>query len=298
MAWSPAIPTRARRWLHRLRLPSPAGERPPLKISPPAMSSCSAVCTPIFAVRGWWATWSSSRCICSRIWSPQPAAGVNLAQPAGTRLDVTVQPRRGYQVEGPARGEVVLGSPNEFDPLYFELRATEAGEGDVRVIVSLAGTIVGYMKLTGRVLSTAGEVSYGEREEVSHTQTLTAVRVDDPDLLLHIEEVQQAGQRGFVITLSAEDPALNLNLKRFGPFFFKATPAPTSRGSTGGSRACPTARPTTRPSPPASLKRTVSTCSKASSPASCRSCSGRCRTASARCSSNPASPGCPGSCAA
>jgi hypothetical protein len=151
---------------------------------------------------------------------------VAVAQPAGTRLDVTVQPRRGYLVEGPARGEIVVGSPTEFAPLVFNLRATEAGDGDVRVIVSLAGTILGYIKITGRVVAGANETTVFERQEVNHTRPVVAVRVDDPDLLVTIEEVDQSGRRGFVLSLSAEDPTLNLNLKKYGPIFFKDDPGP------------------------------------------------------------------------
>ncbi len=154
------------------------------------------------------------------------AAGLAVAQPAGRRLDVTIQPRRGFLVDGPARGEIVVGSPSEFTPLVFNLRASEAGESDVRVIVSLAGTILGYIKISGQVMAAGNTVSSWQREEVNHQQPIAAVRVADPDLLLHIEEVDQSGRRGFVLTLSAQDPALNLNLKKYGPIFFQSDPGP------------------------------------------------------------------------
>jgi len=155
-----------------------------------------------------------------------PTRGLSVAQPAGTSINVTVQPRRGYLVEGPAQAVIVVGSTTEFDPLVFTLRATDPGESDVRVILSRAGTILGYLRITGRVLATPAEMTWAENQMVTHLQPVAAVRVDDPDLLLHIEEVQQGGQRGFVITLTAEDPALNLNLRRFGPVFFQSDPGP------------------------------------------------------------------------
>lgn len=155
-----------------------------------------------------------------------PTRGLTLAQAAGSSINVTVQPRKGYLVEGPAQAEIVVGSPTEYNPLVFNLRATDPGESDVRVILSRAGTILGYLRITGRVLATPGEMTWSENQMVTHLQPVAAVRVADPDLLLHIEEVQQAGQRGFVITLTAEDPALNLNLRRFGPIFFQSDPGP------------------------------------------------------------------------
>jgi hypothetical protein len=155
--------------------------------------------------------------------------GLTLAQPAGTLLDVVVQARRGLEVDGSARASLTIGAPDEFDPLRFTLRAVEAGQGDVRVIVFREGAVLGYLKLLPVVTVPSAFAPAGSpagSPHVANNQHLSLVQVGVPDLSLHIEEVEQAGRRGFVLYLSAADPALNLNLRKFGPVFFQTDPGP------------------------------------------------------------------------
>ena len=149
-------------------------------------------------------------------------AGLSIFQPAGTQLDVVIQARRGLDVVGSARDKLVVGSPNEFTPLSFTLRATEAGDGDVRVIVSKEGTVIGYLTLTPTI-DAAGP---GDARRVAQSQGVAAVEVSSPDLSLFIELKEESGKRGFVTYLSARDASLGLNLKTIGPVIFQSDPGP------------------------------------------------------------------------
>ena len=149
-------------------------------------------------------------------------AGRSIIQPAGTKLDVIIQARRGLEVVGAARNELVIGSQNEFTPLSFTLRATEAGEGDVRVIVSKEGTVIGYLTLSPLIEAAGG----GDARRVAQSQGVAAVEVSNPDLSLFIELKEESGKRGFVTYLSARDLSLNLNMKTIGPVFFQSDPGP------------------------------------------------------------------------
>lgn len=150
---------------------------------------------------------------------------VQVAQPVGAELSVIVQPRRGLEVQGDAKGKLVVGSANEFEPLRFRLLAVEEGEADLRVIVFREGAVVAYLKLNPQVVAALGAA--GGRERLNGAQGFTEVAVQAPDLSLHIEEQTGAGgQRGFVVYLSARNTALNLNEKKIGPTYFQSDPGP------------------------------------------------------------------------
>ncbi len=149
--------------------------------------------------------------------------GLGMAQPAGTELDVIIQARRGLEVSGDARGKLVIGSQDEFEPLRFTLKAVEEGQGDVRVIVSIKGMVFGYLKLTPVVEPAA---SAGDPRPVTVNAGVAAMEVSTPDLTLHIELEERGGQRGFVIYLTAQNPELDLNYKKIGPVFFQTDPGP------------------------------------------------------------------------
>lgn len=158
---------------------------------------------------------------------PRGATGLAVEQPQGTQLDVVVQARRGLEVLGDPAGKLVIGAPDEFEPLRFQLRATEAGDGDARVIVFRDGAVIGYLKLSPSIVASARGLHAGESKPVSFGGSLADVQVETPDLSLHIEEQTAAdGRRGFSVYLSARDASLNLNLKKIGPMYFQSDPGP------------------------------------------------------------------------
>lgn len=153
---------------------------------------------------------------------------VNL--PAGEKLDVVVQVRRGLEPQSTPTGQIIIGSPNEYAPLRFPLKAVEEGTGDVRVIVFHDDAALGYLTLNPILTGPATPAGPGGGQRVATTQNIAAVQVATPDLSLHIEEVQQNNQRGFVIYLTAADTGLGLNLEKYGPVYFQSDPGPYFAG--------------------------------------------------------------------
>jgi hypothetical protein len=159
--------------------------------------------------------------------SPEMAAAgtpgiLPLALKVGTVLDVVVQPKRGFTLEG--AGELSLTVTDEEDMVMFKLTATDLGPGDVRVFAFQGGQRLGTIILKPTVVAAAQPVS---KERVSQEQAVvpppaTAV---DPDLyLLILESPPVGGQFAFTFMLKSRDPGVGLHFNKFGPVTLKRNP--------------------------------------------------------------------------
>jgi hypothetical protein len=148
--------------------------------------------------------------------SPMPETGpaLPLALPLGTSVDIVVQPRRGFVLEGIGEGRLVISSEEEILPLQFKLRGVAVGIGQLRVLAFNRGQPLGALTLHVAVLDASRNTS---AQPLSQEQPLEPVRIYQPDLSLLILEHRDAGQPAFTFRLTAQDPALSLNLKPFGP---------------------------------------------------------------------------------
>lgn len=145
-----------------------------------------------------------------------------LALPLGARIDVVVQPKRGFVLEGPGEGSLVISDPEETLPLQFRLKATELGPGKIRVLAFHQGQPLGALTLAPTVLP-AAESPAGQRH--SHEQAIVPVLVvHQPDLALLILEHESEGKPALTFRLTALDPTLGLFLKRFGPVPLRLDP--------------------------------------------------------------------------
>jgi len=155
--------------------------------------------------------------------SAEPAAGAALpiALPRGARVDVVIQPKRGFVLEGTGEGSLVISDEEETLPLQFKLKATDLGPGKIRILAFHQGQPLGTITLAPTVVP-ATEAAAGQRR--SHEQPMTPVSVQQPDLSLLILEHQSNGQPALTFRLTALDPSLGLNLKRFGPVLLRTDP--------------------------------------------------------------------------
>jgi len=152
----------------------------------------------------------------------QPGVGIGLTQAVGTVLDIVVQARRGFAIEGRNEGKLTVTSEEETLPLQFTLRATETGPGDVRVLVFQQGQPVGMIRLAPSIVA---QLPAGETRSVdTREQPLAPATVKLPDLQMFIEETQVNGTRGFILRLSSPDPSMDLNFARFGPVLLQSDP--------------------------------------------------------------------------
>jgi hypothetical protein len=156
--------------------------------------------------------------------SAESAAGMALplALPIGATVNVVVEPKRGFVLEGPGEGSLVISDPEETLPLQFRLKATELGPGKIRVLAFNQGQALGALMLAPTVLP-ATEAVAGQRR--SHEQEMApVVLVHQPDLALLILEHESEGQPALTFRLTALDPGLGLFLKRFGPVSLRMDP--------------------------------------------------------------------------
>jgi hypothetical protein len=146
----------------------------------------------------------------------------------GDSLDILIQPRRGFQVVGDSHGSLEVPASGESPELLFKLKAMDVGKGEIRVVVFSHGETLGVITIEPTVEPAPATATRGltpsAPAEVS-AAALVAASPRIPDLSMFIEERETGGKLEFTIRLSASDPALDLNLKPFGPFTLEVDPS-------------------------------------------------------------------------
>jgi hypothetical protein len=156
------------------------------------------------------------------------ATGLAIEVAAGESIDVLIQPRRGFSVEGDARGTLEVPASGESLSLQFKVKALDEGKGLIRVLAFHLGEPLGVITLEPMVKAASGSRARGRTTSAPAArkgQALTAPSPQVPDMSLFIEEREAGGALEFVIRLTATDPALDLNLRPFGPFRLEVEPA-------------------------------------------------------------------------
>ena len=154
--------------------------------------------------------------------------GLAISVAAGESIDILVQPRRGFTVLGDARATLEVPASGESLPLQFKLQAVDEGVGLIRVLAFHLGEPLGVIELEPTVTAAAASRGRGLTPSSAARRagaTLVAASPQLPDLSMFIEEREVAGALEFVIRLTATDPALDLNLRPFGPFRLEVDPA-------------------------------------------------------------------------
>jgi hypothetical protein len=150
-----------------------------------------------------------------------PGASLAVTLPWGSEIDVVVQARRGFALEGGAEGTLIVTGEDEGLPIQFKLRANAPGTGQIRVLAFHTGRPLGMITLAPLVVESAGDAATA-RLERSGTLAPATIRV--PDLSLLILENDNAGCPEVSLRLSSADPSLGYNLKPFGPIRLKSEP--------------------------------------------------------------------------
>jgi hypothetical protein len=143
--------------------------------------------------------------------------------PTGTQVDILVQPRRGFVVQGNERLTLTVSDEEETLPVQFKLLAVDLGPGRVNVLAFHDGQPLGRITLTpvvqDEVTPTSGGSGSGARRQ---NQPLADVTVRVPDLMMLIDEHRVGQGIEYVVRLTA--PAHGLNLKAFGPIRLRTDP--------------------------------------------------------------------------
>jgi hypothetical protein len=152
------------------------------------------------------------------------ATGIGIAVAAGEVVDIVVQPRKGFELEGPGEGSLTVPESGETLPLQFKLRGVDPGEGRITVLAFHRGQPLGAVDLrpTVSAAATAAEPAAPKPSRAHRKANLASSVAAVPDLSLLVEERSYGDQIEYLLRLTA--PELDLNLKPFGPLKLRAAP--------------------------------------------------------------------------
>jgi hypothetical protein len=145
------------------------------------------------------------------------------ALPTGAQIDILVQPRFGFVVQGNDRLTLTVSADEETLPVQFKLLAVNLGPGQVNVLAFHQGQPLGKIVITATVqeadAQSLSDASGGIRRQ---DQPLADITVKVPDLMMLIDERRSGDGIEYVIRLTAA--AHGLNLKAFGPIRLRTDP--------------------------------------------------------------------------
>jgi hypothetical protein len=152
--------------------------------------------------------------------------GLALEVRADDRIDIVVQPRSGFVLdESDDRARITVPESGESKHVQFKLKAVEAGPASIRVRAFRAGEPLGLISLESVVVPEAGRAIPDPRPKRAGSRRLATPSPQLPDLTLFVEEWQSDDDTQYRILLTANDPALELNLHTYGPFTLELDPA-------------------------------------------------------------------------
>lgn len=150
-----------------------------------------------------------------------PGASLAINLPRGSEIDLVIQARRGFVLDGPAEGKLEVSGEDEGLPLQFKLRATSTGPGQIRVLAFHTGRPLGMITLAPVVVESECAVTSGLQ---ARQGSLAPATVRIPDLSLLILESKDQGVTVLSLRLTSADPSLGYNLKPFGPVRLRSEP--------------------------------------------------------------------------
>jgi hypothetical protein len=152
--------------------------------------------------------------------------GLALEVRPADRIDIVVQPLSSFVLdESDDRATLTIPESGESKHVQFKLKAVEAGPGSIRVRAFLRGEPLGLISLTSVVVPEAGRPVPEPRPKRSRSRRLVAPSPQLPDLTVFVEEWEAGDDTQYRILLTANDPALELNLHTYGPFTLELDPA-------------------------------------------------------------------------
>ena len=152
--------------------------------------------------------------------------GLALEVRADDRIDIVVQPRSGFVLdESDDRARITVPESGESKYVQFKIKAVEVGPASIRVRAFRAGEPLGLITLESVVVPEAGRAIPDPRPKRAGSGRLATPSPQLPDLTLFVEEWQSGDDTQYRILLTANDPALELNLHTYGPFTLELDPA-------------------------------------------------------------------------
>ena len=152
--------------------------------------------------------------------------GLALEVRADDRIDIVVQPRSGFMLdESDDRARITVPESGESKYVQFKLKAVEAGPASIRVRAFRAGEPLGLISLESVVVPEAG-VRFPTRVRSERGRDGSRRRARScPTSPCSSRSGSRATTPNIGTMLTANDPALELNLHTYGPFTLELDPA-------------------------------------------------------------------------
>jgi hypothetical protein len=154
----------------------------------------------------------------------QAGAGIPIATNVGDRIDILVEARRGFTIEGPESGTLTVTDEEEGLPLLFKLKAQDVGQGHVVVFAFHQGQPLGKISLSPTVTNAMPAAAAQQPTTRTAEAPLAPLAVHVPDLDMLIQEWPTGEEHQYSIILSAKDSSLGLHLSKFGPLRLRMDP--------------------------------------------------------------------------
>jgi hypothetical protein len=141
-----------------------------------------------------------------------------LSLPKGSKLDIVVQPKDGFEIEGASEGSLEVKVD---EALRFKLKAVQAGSGRVNVFAFYNNQALGLLKIDAQITTKpAGRIATKTRVKGMSAGSTHS----PPDLSLIVFEQTVNGKAALSYRVSSTDKSLGLNLKQFGPVTLQIDP--------------------------------------------------------------------------
>lgn len=142
-------------------------------------------------------------------------AQLPLAVPKGTNLDIVIQPKRGFIIDG--LSEACMLVTDEEEIVQFRLKAVELGPSEIRILAFTGGQRLGTIILKPLIMDAAEPLS---NERVAQEHDIVAIKMQEPDLYMLILQEQNT----LTFRLKSLDRGLGLTFQPFGPVTLKLNP--------------------------------------------------------------------------
>jgi hypothetical protein len=143
----------------------------------------------------------------------------------GTRIDVIIETRRGFELTNVREGSILVTCAEETQPLQFKLRATAVGLGVIRIYVFAKGQSLGSVTIESQVMASASEVH--TEATPKREQPLPLIQEAAPDLSLIILEYRDRdrGEPCLIFKVKTREPYdLPKIEQEYGPVPIKVEP--------------------------------------------------------------------------
>ncbi|MCQ1549855.1 MAG: CHAT domain-containing protein [Candidatus Accumulibacter phosphatis] len=140
------------------------------------------------------------------------------APPLGADIDIILQARQGMELLGHSEMRLKYAADDDALPVRFQVKAAEEGTGKLRVLAFHEGHLMSSVTVAVQVVGPATQEPAPAAPSSAPLHAAPTATSSELTLLI----LEEKTPPGFTVYLSAVDPSLSLNFRRFGPVALKS----------------------------------------------------------------------------